>query len=111
VLDVGCGPGVLSCLLAGRVAHLVALDTGVGSGWRRLEQTRQLARSGAGLCGGSRVSVVAASVYALPFPDGCFDVVHAHQLLQHLGGGGLGGGPLAALREMRRVCKPGAWYQ
>ena len=40
-------------------------------------------------------------VYQLDFPDDSFDVVHAHQLLQHLTD------PVAALREMRRVCRPG----
>ena len=41
-----------------------------------------------------------ADVYALPFDDASFDVVHAHQVLQHLSD------PVAALREMRRVCRP-----
>jgi len=40
-------------------------------------------------------------VYALEFGDASFDVVHAHQVLQHLTD------PVAALREMRRVCAPG----
>ncbi len=35
------------------------------------------------------------------FPDDTFDVVHAHQVLQHVAD------PVQALREMRRVCKPG----
>jgi SAM-dependent methyltransferase len=42
-------------------------------------------------------------VYALPYPDGSFDVVHAHQVLQHLGD------PVAALAEMRRVCRRGGY--
>jgi SAM-dependent methyltransferase len=40
-------------------------------------------------------------VYALELDDHRFDVVHAHQVLQHVAD------PVAALREMRRVCKPG----
>jgi len=40
-------------------------------------------------------------VYALDHPDDTYDVVHAHQVLQHLTD------PVAALREMARVCRPG----
>ena len=40
-------------------------------------------------------------VHALDFPDHTFDVVHAHQVLQHVAD------PVTALREMRRVTKPG----
>ena len=36
----------------------------------------------------------------LPYEDNTFDVVYAHQLLQHLAE------PVTALVEMRRVCKP-----
>jgi SAM-dependent methyltransferase len=39
-------------------------------------------------------------VYALDYEASTFDVVHAHQVLQHLSD------PVAALREMGRVCKP-----
>src|SRR5262249_36743485 len=38
--------------------------------------------------------------YALPFADASFDVVHAHQVLQHLSE------PVRALAEMRRVLRP-----
>ena len=40
-------------------------------------------------------------VYALEMPHASFDVVHAHQVLQHLRD------PVAALSEMRRVLRPG----
>ncbi len=40
-------------------------------------------------------------MFDLRFADGAFDVVHAHQVLQHVGD------PVAALVEMRRVCRPG----
>lgn len=42
-----------------------------------------------------------ADVYHLPFRDASWDIVHAHQLLQHVAH------PVAALMEMRRVVKPG----
>ena len=42
-----------------------------------------------------------ADVHALDFPDDTFDVVHAHQVLQHVGD------PVQALREMRRVTQAG----
>jgi SAM-dependent methyltransferase len=40
-------------------------------------------------------------VHALAYADGTFDVVHAHQVLQHVAD------PVQALREMRRVARPG----
>jgi SAM-dependent methyltransferase len=50
---------------------------------------------------GVAVELRAGDVYALDFPDASFDVVHAHQVLQHLTD------PVRALREMRRVLRPG----
>jgi SAM-dependent methyltransferase len=47
------------------------------------------------------MAFVTGDVHALDLPDDSFDVVHAHQVLQHVAD------PVAALREMRRVCKPG----
>ena len=44
---------------------------------------------------------VVDDVYAIGADDDTFDVVHAHQVLQHLTD------PVAALREMFRVLKPG----
>ncbi|QGV77726.1 methyltransferase domain-containing protein [Streptomyces ficellus] len=96
VLDVGCGPGTITADLAGLVApggRVTAVDAEAGV----LEQARATARER----GVENVRFAVADVHALDFPDDSFDVVHAHQVLQHVGD------PVAALREMRRVCRPG----
>ncbi|MFJ8589403.1 methyltransferase domain-containing protein [Streptomyces sp. NPDC093595] len=96
VLDVGCGPGTITADLAALVAPGGRV-TGVDSAGGVLEQARALA-AGRGL---DNVEFAVADVHALDFPDDSFDVVHAHQVLQHVGD------PVRALREMRRVCRPG----
>jgi SAM-dependent methyltransferase len=90
LLDVGSGPGTITADLAVLVApgDVVALEVN--------EEAAELTRSGA-----PGVDVRVGDVHALPFADGEFDVVHAHQVLQHLTD------PVAALREMARVCRPG----
>ncbi len=95
LLDVGCGPGTITADLAAIVApgEVVALD-------RQPDIVREAARI-ATERGLDNVSATVGDVYALEFADATFDVVHAHQLLQHLSD------PVAALREMRRVTKPG----
>ena len=47
------------------------------------------------------VSFTIGDAYPMDFPDASFDIVHAHQLLQHLAD------PVAALKEMHRVTAPG----
>ena len=47
------------------------------------------------------VDFAVADVHALDVADGTYDVVHAHQVLQHVGD------PVQALREMARVTRPG----
>ncbi len=47
------------------------------------------------------MSFEVGDVAALPMADGTFDVVHAHQVLQHVDD------PVLALREMARVARPG----
>ncbi len=95
LLDVGCGPGTITADLAARVpaGHVTGLDRAPG--------VLATARRDAAGRGVANVSFTAGDVYRLPFPDASFDVAHAHQVLQHLAD------PVAALAEMRRVCRPG----
>lgn len=94
VLDVGCGPGTITVDLAGRVApgRVVGVDS--------VAEPLVRARSAAGDAGLDNVMFEQQDVYALAAADDTFDVVHAHQVLQHLGD------PVGALREMLRVCRP-----
>jgi len=93
VLDVGCGPGTITADLADRVpdGHVTGIDT--------VPDILGQAREHAG--DRKNVDFTTGDVYALDYPDDTFCVVHAHQVLQHLRD------PVRALREMRRVCKPG----
>ncbi|MGO1318146.1 MAG: class I SAM-dependent methyltransferase, partial [Cellulomonadaceae bacterium] len=95
VLDVGCGPGTITVDLAQTVAPGVV--TGIDTSAKVLEQARQHAAT----AGVENVDFVEADVYALPFDADSFDIVHAHQVLQHLSD------PVLALREIKRITKPG----
>lgn len=94
VLDVGSGPGTITVDLARRVAPGVV--TAVEMSAEALELTRAHAHEQ-----GVDVPGVVSDVHRLELADGGFDVVHAHQVLQHVSD------PVRALAEMRRVCAPG----
>jgi len=95
LLDIGSGPGTITADLAVRVApgRVTALETS--------EAVLQHARDEVARRGVSTVDFAVGDVLALDFPAASFDVVHAHQVLQHVTD------PVAALREMIRVCRPG----
>ncbi|POX61464.1 SAM-dependent methyltransferase [Streptomyces sp. Ru62] len=97
ILDIGCGPGTITADLAELVPD--GRVTGVDRAPGVLEQARATA-AGRGL---TNVDFAVADVHALDYPDDTFCVVHAHQVLQHVGD------PVRALREMRRVTKPGGF--
>ncbi len=130
VLDIGCGPGTITVGLAARVRQGQAGEGLAGEGLagesravesRAGEGRAVESRAGEGQVVGIDVvsevladaqaeavrqgcrnlSFQAGDVYRLAFGAGVFDVVHAHQVLQHLAD------PVAALTEMRRVCRPG----
>jgi ubiquinone/menaquinone biosynthesis C-methylase UbiE len=92
ILDVGCGPGTITAGLAERVpdGHVTAIDAVPG-----------IIEKAAVDFPRDNLSFTVGDVYALDYADDSFDVVFAHQVLQHLND------PVAALREMSRVAKPG----
>jgi SAM-dependent methyltransferase len=89
LLDVGCGPGTITADCARRLRPGAVL--GIDASADIVAEAR---RDHPG------VSFASGDVYHLPFEDASWDVVHAHQVLQHLAD------PVGALREMRRVARP-----
>jgi 2-polyprenyl-3-methyl-5-hydroxy-6-metoxy-1,4-benzoquinol methylase len=91
VLDVGCGPGTITIDMAARVApaKVVGMDASaeVVAKATELAAERDI----------DNVEFVVGNAYELDYEDGSFDVVHAHQVLQHVSN------PVALLRELRRV--------
>ncbi|KRE41474.1 methyltransferase type 11 [Knoellia sp. Soil729] len=97
LLDVGCGPGTITVDLAERLAP------GQVVGVEPVEQPLVAARAEAMRRGDTTTRFEIADVLDLPYDDDSFDVVHGHQVLQHLSD------PVRALKEMSRVCRPGGW--
>jgi len=93
LLDVGCGPGTITADLSARVAPGVVV--GLDAAASVVAEARSLS------AGRSAATFLVGDLFVLPFADDTFDVVHAHQVLQHVGR------PVEAMREMRRVCRPG----
>ncbi|HEV7886214.1 MAG TPA: methyltransferase domain-containing protein [Acidimicrobiales bacterium] len=89
LLDVGCGPGTITADLAARTApgRTVGVDAAA-------DVIALAAQSHPG------VEFRTGDIYHLDLPDHGFDVVHAHQVLQHLPD------PVRALQAMRRLAKP-----
>src|SRR6201999_1674721 len=65
------------------------------------EEAAAILRAGLTERGATDVEVRVDDVHHLGLADAEFDVVHAHQVLQHVAD------PVAALREMARVTRPG----
>ncbi|KAL6885683.1 putative ubiE/COQ5 methyltransferase [Trichoderma evansii] len=95
ILDVGCGPGNLTCDIAQRVPN--GSVTGIDVSEDVIGYARKIATERQS----SNVSFCTGNVFSMEFQDRQFDMVHAHQVLQHVGDAS------RALKEMRRVTKPG----
>lgn len=93
LLDVGAGPGTITMDFAQHVGHVTATEIGAAE----LALSQGLAET----TGVQNIDFAVEDVHALSFADDSFDIVHTHQVLQHVAD------PVQALREMRRVTKPG----
>lgn len=95
VLDVGCGPGSITSTL---VPHVSPGGRVVG-----IDSSAAVVSTAQSQFGSAGVEFLVGDLFRLPFEDGTFDFVHAHQVVVHLPFDKVS----AALREMKRVCKAG----
>jgi SAM-dependent methyltransferase len=91
VLDVACGPGIISCFFSKRARHVTGLDfvPAMLERARRYQAEQQV----------ENITWLEGSSTDLPFSDGTFDCVVTRFSFHHFLE------PLAALREMKRVAK------
>jgi ubiquinone/menaquinone biosynthesis C-methylase UbiE len=93
VLDVACGPGLVVSAFAPHVRHATGIDFTPAM----LDRARALATK----MGLRNVSWDQGDAYSLPYRNASFSIAVTRYSLHHLID------PLAALREMVRVCVPG----
>lgn len=96
VLEVGCGPGHLSILLAREHGLKV---TGLDLDPAMIERAR--ANAERAITGDGRPSFAVGDVAALPLPDGSFDLVVSTLSMHHWAD------PVAGATEIGRVLRPG----
>jgi SAM-dependent methyltransferase len=91
LLDVGCGPGTITEDLALLVApgDVVGIDASA--------DVVAQATAGVAASGLTNLRFEVGDLFALDYADGSFDVIHLHQVLQHLDD------PVDALVALRRV--------
>jgi ubiquinone/menaquinone biosynthesis C-methylase UbiE len=95
ILDIGCGPGSITLDLAGYVPKGSITGIDIESARPVLDVARKRAADG----GKDNVTFQVGDISKLPFSDGSFDIVHVHQVIQHVPD------PVGALKEMWRVCR------
>jgi ubiquinone/menaquinone biosynthesis C-methylase UbiE len=99
ILDVGCGPGTITTDLATRVPEGIVI--GIDPSAEVIEKAKNHAEEK----GVTNVRFVVGDVFNWNTIDGveegAFDVVHAHQVLQHLQD------PLGAMKELKKLTRIG----
>jgi len=93
VLDVACGPGLIVVAFARVVKHATGIDLTPAM----LDRARAYAREQ----GVTNITWQQGDVLPLPYPDGSFSIVSSRFAFHHFLD------PLAVLKQMARVCKPG----
>ena len=91
VLDLGCGDGQISRLLAGRGARVVGIDPT----WNQIRVAHER---------GGGATYARSGAAALPFADGSFDAVVACLVFEHIDDVD------AAIAEVARVLRPGGQF-
>lgn len=94
LLDVGSGPGTITADFARR------LNAGSVTALEATPEAIELTRAEIVANGMKNVEFVVGDIHSTKFDDDTFEIVHAHQVLQHVSD------PVGALREMRRICRP-----
>ena len=89
--EIGCGGGVV-CALVAEHAHITGLDISSFA----ISKARER-------CASQDAAFVVGSAIRLPFDDNAFDGVYSFEMLEHLWD------PVASLREMARVVRPGGF--
>ncbi len=101
VLDIGCGNGELSELLARRGMRVISTDIGFDNIRRASAIVNSRLDSGRT---GSPVRFIQGDVYRLPYKNGSFDAVIASEIIEHLEY------PPDAFSEAARVLRPGGFF-
>lgn len=98
VLDVGCGRGSITCGVAEYVypGRTVGLDPDAESVATATESVKDAG-------GGGTPEFLTGDCHELPFDDNSFDIVYSHTVTHFFID------PVFALKEQRRVAKPGGW--
>ena len=93
LLDVACGPGVVTAALAPAAASIIAFDA--------TEQMLEKAKVRCARAGVSNVAFRSGDAESLPFEDGEFDGVVTRLAIHHFAA------PQRAIKEIYRVLRPG----
>ena len=91
ILDIGCGPGSLTDDFGSLCAQGSVIGVDISENVIEIATAAEHREN---------VSFETIDAYHMPFDDDSFDVVHAHQVLQHVTD------PVALLVEMSRVVRP-----